>query len=733
MSAEEFLRLNEKSVLEGEIVSHVKGKKSTKKHIKLGSFSATMFVTLIIVVFVALFSSGNLIPAMISEQLVEKTDVQYADAVESKILVFQQAMVQGNIPSNTVMRLKEAGVLVGYMENGNFIEGESSKNPVLKMGDKIITADNFITTVHSDVALYNALNEATYSRASGYYDEAAKMVFRKIGTSRNNYINNDDFDTVMNKIVGEGSAIKVDSVALVEKEDEDGKKYYEYETVGGAAADSDTSSFIEMVANKNTAANQNKATLNAASTLNTADKISQEQKSSLYYLAFMENISKMKAGEGNDSKINEAMNYLYEEKESSVVDVTSGQVVTITGSILESPSLYAILSDEKLDIQNTTNYSSDRILKTIENQIGVKNSDGAINSTITSTSSKIRGSIGRYLENGSNTAAIETLSVVSPTIQSSLVDNSFNDIGGVSGGELLVEGAVNVGKALAKASGATASSAAAVKKYARLNNTVLAMDAKVEQMTKSPFDITSRNTFLGSIVYKMATSLNYGNTVMARLGSLSRVMANSIAAILPTTYADDENNSYITSFGECETLESINAVGSATCATIAAFDTSTLNDPFNDPNFMRFVDENTELKDGVRVIKKDSVLANFIKFNNERLTPDGLIDGGILSALNNNSSSIPFISDILAIIKEWLGSNENDRRIASGAAFVNSETNGDWETYKYAQRYVSLARATAALRQFDGEETAYSNIRFFEGSENPVIAFLNEYYNIASN
>ena len=54
-------------------------------------------------------------------------------------------------------------------------------------------------------------------------------------------------------------------------------------------------------------------------------------------------------------------------------------------------------------------------------------------------------------------------------------------------------------------------------------------------------------------------------------------------------------------------------------------------------------------------------------------------------------------------------------------------SNPDWEQYKYAQRYVSLARATEALRRYDGDTTAFTKIKFFEGYENPVIAYINQY------
>ena len=723
MSAEEVLKLNEQSALKGEIISHVVGRSAGKRGRKIKGFSATAFVTAIILVFVVLFSSGNLIPAAISERLIEETDVQYADAVESKILVFQQALVSGEVPNNTVARLKDNGVLVGRVTEGEFQEGASGTNLALKMGEKIVTAENFAREVNADVQLYNAFNNATYSRAAYYYDDAASEVFKKIGTNRNNYTAEDDFIEVVNGLMGEGNDIDVNNVELVEKQNEQGEKYYEYETVGGEAAATTASNFVTTVGNKNTASSSNLATLNAADTLNVADTIAKEQKSSLLFVAFMENISKMKAGDGNESKINETMNYLYQETESTVVDVETGEIKTVKGSMMEAPSLYAVLSGEKVDTQATSNYSSDRVLKTVENQLGATAGDETLLGTVTSVAGKIKGSIGRFLNSGTEGASVATLNTITPTIENSLVKNNFESIGGIAGGEMLVEGAVNVGRALAQASGATAGDSNAIQEYARLNNAVLAMDAAADRLNRSPLDITSKNTFLGAIVYKLA--------VGAKATNLTKMMANVVSGIFPAVYAEDETDSYLANFGDCETLGAIGAVGSATCATVATFDTSTLNNTFNDAGFIQFVEANTELKDGVRVIKDDSDLADFIKYNDERITPVGVMDGGILSAVQTGSK-ISFLDNILSMIKTFLGATEREKQIATGAAFVNSSSNANWDVYKYAQRYVSLARATEALRKYDGEETAYNNLKYFEGTMSPVVAFLNNYYNMAS-
>ena len=727
MSYRETLLENERSALtNSQFISRVSGKSGTFK--KKSGFSAVFALVITIGILVLFFASSSMLPAAISERLIEETDVQYADAVESKLVVFQQALVTGDVPDDTAEKLMKSGVEVGYIDNGEFIKGnKSGKSSVLKFQGKIIEAKDFLKEANQNATLYEAFNNATYSRAAYYYDEAAQEVFKRIGTNRNNFNAISDFDVVADKMIGEGSNINVNSVVKVEKtREENGETviYYEYENLGNTIS-SEANNFVIEVANKNRGANTDEATLNAANTLNIADTISKEQRSELLFLAFMENISKMKAGEGNSAKVNEVMNRLYETSETKVVDVNTGEIITVSGSMVESPSLYAILSGGTISSQKVENYSSDRILKLVGNKLGTDNiNTSTINGAITSTGSKIRGSIGRFINN--NEAAVDNnvLTTVTPIINSSLINNSYSTMIGVDGGEMMVEGAVSVGRALAKASGATAGSAEAVKSYARLTTSVLALDAEVDRKNRSPFDITSKNTFLGSILYNMATSIKPGS-LLTQFGNIGRMFGAAFSGFLPSTHADDETERYLANFGDCKTLGSIGAVGSVTCSEIVTFDTSTLDNIFDDPGFISFIESNTTLSDtGVRTIKNDSVLANFIDYNNNKTTQDGPTDGGIVKAITNNSNSVPFITDILSMVKESLTVPESTIKMATGESFVNSSSNSDWDTYKYAQRYVSLARATESLRRYSNDKTAYTKLKYFEGNENPVVAYI---------
>ena len=316
MSAEELLKANERSAVENELgeqfVSRVAGKNG-KKHSRK-SIGAIALIALMLAIAAIFVSLGNFIPAAISERLIEATDIQYADAVESKFLVLQQALQNGDLPENTVKRLEGQGVKV---------EGSS-----LVFKGKSIGAGDLINELHSNVAFYDAVTSATYDRAAYFYDAPAEEVFRKIGTSRDNYTRSSEFDQVMSKLVGKGSDVNVSNVGLVEKVDEEGKTYKEYEVIGGTAhSGSSAEDFVRTVAENNINEDGFSATMDAATALNNADIMTKEQKSAIFFMSFMENISKMKAGDGSDSKINEAMNYLFKEQESSITDVKTGQKI----------------------------------------------------------------------------------------------------------------------------------------------------------------------------------------------------------------------------------------------------------------------------------------------------------------------------------------------------------------------------------------------------------------------
>ena len=217
MSTADALLENERSALtDNPILSHVFGKNIDSE--KNSGVGVMLTIAATIGIFGLFFMSSNLLPTTIYERFVEETDVQYADAVESKMIVFQQALLDGKIPDDTTEHLLKKGVEVGYVEDGNFIENNNAGRSLsLKINGKIIDAKDFINEVNTNPTLYDAINVATYSRAAYYYDESAREVFRLIGTSRNNYTSDKDFESTTNALMGEGSRINVNGVEKVEQ------------------------------------------------------------------------------------------------------------------------------------------------------------------------------------------------------------------------------------------------------------------------------------------------------------------------------------------------------------------------------------------------------------------------------------------------------------------------------------------------------------------------------------
>lgn len=733
--ADELKSFDEAANSNRQFIASVNGKSlaGKKRFNKLKGFTALGFILGMVGILALLTLSGHYLPAIIHDSLAEEFDMQHADMVKSVEIVFQQTLKSGSIDENTAIKLKEKGILVGYLEADDFIEAtENEGGLVMKFREKIITADDFINMMNN-IEFYNAVaySVPAFSRAAGYYDEAGRKVFQKIGTNRNNYTNKMEFDEVMEKNLGEGSDVKVNSVSLVKKtrRNERGQieEYWEYEENGAPASPGGSAmDYIASVREKNPATNAKDSALFSADALMTADIVTTKERASLFYALFQENVSKMKAEEGNDARVNEAMDFLYESFCSDEVDVDTAEVVEECGSALEDPSLYAVLSKQRINPEDVKNSSSERVLKTVENQLGVESAGAALTETVVSSSKK-RGAIGRFIGSGIEVASAALLDLVEPTISSSLINNSYQTIRGKKAGKLLVNGEIEVGEMLAKQSGGTVGDAQAIVRYARVNSQVIAMEKAADRMNRSPFDITSKNTFLGSILYNLAIGLRGSRSRLA-FSSFSGIMntvKQAAVSLMPKTYAD-EVATYLTSFGNCERFRLIGAEGTAECLNNITFDTTTYDDPLNDPGFVAFIENNTILEDGVRTIRRGSDLERFIIYNNERETPVGMIDGGILKSLENGSSSISFVSDILGMVTTFIETDESARRVASGAAFVNSSANPDWEINKYAQRYVSLARATSMLQQYS--ETAYRDIEFFEGEQNPVMALLEEYY-----
>lgn len=266
--------------------------------------------------------------------------------------------------------------------------------------------------------------------------------------------------------------------------------------------------------------------------------------------------------------------------------------------------------------------------------------------------------------------------------------------------------------------GGSAGSEAAVLAYNRAKEAVIAEEARLDRKSRNPFDLTSKNTFLGSIAYSLiplATSSGIGSTIK-NIGSL---FTSSMAKILPSASAIAET-SLVTSFGECPIMNSVGAVCDPTGNPYYIDDLSTIDlTPAEIEAKIIELDPNAfkgETSTGQKIINPESNLGKTAAILDQRIATLGIADATAANILVQHPSTvvanIPLVGDVAQIISA-LGEAENMPWI-SGSAGVNSENNPLWNEVKYYQRYISDQR----LLEVSGITQKSS-----------VSAMLEEYYN----
>ena len=272
-----------------------------------------------------------------------------------------------------------------------------------------------------------------------------------------------------------------------------------------------------------------------------------------------------------------------------------------------------------------------------------------------------------------------------------------------------------------------------VLSYLNLQDTVIADEARYQRAIRSPFDITSHYTFLGSLAYSLIPMAYSSGGILSSIRSASSMVSNSIVAMLPTANAID-NQSVLTSNGKCDILGLVHAQGDAFCNAYIITDSSTINIAAEDVveivmNMNEGGNEIASINDKVKSlgsnfdsdgkIKEGSPLARYTLFCGQRTSQYGIQDAQIASAVSGTDttavkilSKIPLVSDVTTIATSL--TQAANLKWATGSACIASDQNPDWESeYKYYQRYNETQRL---IENID------------PGYKSTVTAFLESYY-----
>jgi len=265
--------------------------------------------------------------------------------------------------------------------------------------------------------------------------------------------------------------------------------------------------------------------------------------------------------------------------------------------------------------------------------------------------------------------------------------------------------------------GGSAASKTSLAAYNRVKEAVLADEADSERRAKSPLDLTSRYTFLGSIVYSLiplATSSTLGGIVK----SLGGLTSGSLSSILPSASAIAETN-LASSLGSCPVIESVGAVCDARGNRIdiddpelASMSAADLRAKLLEVDPSAFKGQDASGRD---IINPSSITGKTAAILNQRVATLGVADASAANRLVQQPSgliaNLPLVGDVAQIISA-MGEADNIAWI-SGSAGVDSPDNPLWEKVRYAQEYIKRERwaEVAGLTQ-----------------KSSVTAFLEDYY-----
>lgn len=432
--------------------------------------------------------------------------------------------------------------------------------------------------------------------------------------------------------------------------------------------------------------------------------------------------------------------------------------VTETGAPLDDPNLSAMLSDTPLDKQAAASYSLEASMKSLFTALGVfgvtRAGCAALRASLAVTnlaipavalaisfipggSVLVSGAMAwnqlknafRSIVPGITVAFVMggILAFLMPELEEAIT-NPMVSAKGKSFGAYLARSSGAANSALAQTgSGATAAGSEAILAYQQVQKTYLAQQAEVDRLNHSPFDITNKNTFFGSIAYSLLPSFINSNS-SSTISTILKTTSSSIANITGSAIAEGEGTEYINTFGDCPNLESVGANGDVFCNTIAVHDTSVLNSTFdNDPTYKQTINENLDYSGDSYTIIEHSDLDHFTVSCIERTTPIGTFDAKIYDYLQRGgvlANSAPGSGEILDFINA-LNETENTNW-ATGAFCVNNANNVDQSTEvrnfwdqkgKYFSHFVQMERIK---EQLGGSRSSVSVRGEEYRRENPV-------------
>lgn len=635
-------------------------------------------------------------------------------------------------------RLANNGIEVGYLDSDGVFKTDqliANRSTVLRYEGEIIDANSFQDTFASNANFREAYYDAKRGRIAGFFDDVSEKFYKDKGATRDifdKYKSSGDENTdranyediVSDRVTGSDATVNTVRHNTDEETGEDHiTENGENATTKNAAGDTPEAkarSFVNSIAGKvSTYGVPVCSALRIANLASVAVAAYQIYQSMAYFLSLMEPISKMMAGEGDAAAINENLNFLTAQTTQEVSYVnSSGEKITqqVTGSPLESAGSKLILGNTASPESETIPYAINNITSAATRvAIGtgatttVCSGVMAASAIVSLASNAVPGgtlatfvigaiaqTVGGIIMTGAVAAIVNA---IIPYVVKMFASNVFETYTGIPAGNLFTQGAANANFQLAtQGSAYMPASEDYIKTQNRNTVIALAEEAARDRSGRSPFDVTSTNTFMGSLLSKFSY-MSYTSNIYSNASNFMTTVGKSVRSILPGASAADQNFSYTSNYQQCD------GDANATCeiygTPIPASDYSTVDLRPDDPTYLAVLapnlDANGDIIDG-------SELSKFVNFCVDRESPWFVTDANILNALQTDAgivlNNVPVLNDIIDVVNAY--EDATNQGWATGTNCEMSPKNPRWDSeFKYYQRYVQDMRYLAGMEGYN--------------------------------
>lgn len=320
-----------------------------------------------------------------------------------------------------------------------------------------------------------------------------------------------------------------------------------------------------------------------------------------------------------------------------------------------------------------------------------------------------------------NTLVGIAISHLVPFIAGIFTRKAVTAVAGEDLGNMLVSGAnIYMGQNHQQSGGSVANKESLIA-YLQEQDRVIAEKARHERETRSPFDVTSKYTFLGSLANQMIPIASQTTSLTSIVKGMSTVVGNAVSSMTPrssaTSAAIQAQAASDQTEESCPDMAEIGGIADAFCNPYIITDTSTLSaHPATIVNQVDLADDDNLDDNGE--IENDGNLARYIIYCGQRTSPWGKIDQNIAgdvqkatvgsSIVDNTISAVPIVGDVVDILNN--ADKEENIGYITGKACVTNNDGGDgmgrktakWDENKKYQRYIEdqrIAEAAGIIEQ----------------------------------